>query len=338
MKSQYILIFIAFFLTIFVSYTYQVDMTTSYEQQTTLYQEKLRETVAATAKEAAKNTYIEDDINYYFKLDSQRKKAIDTFYRMLENTFNTLENSNSSFELKEKVPVIALIDTDGFYIYYREAVTLSDGLDLIETVTPIFTWSETTRERNYLIRYFVKEDDLVEVTDLGNKKSIKGTHDEVYEYFERDTELKEFLELESDFQSHRIATIVSKTQEIIEYYINNYNYSVTGISSEYDWGIKYTFEMPQIDNEDWCGLLDEPGVISFLQKKPFISSDDYINIFAMKGVEIVEKQTYLINVIDGQKFYHKKNCTAADADEDLFYNYKSDCAKVGAYPCEICKP
>lgn len=338
MKSQYILFFIAFFSAVFVLYNYRVDMTTSYQQQTTLYQEKLRETVAATAKEAALNEYEEDEVIYYFKLEEQREKAMDTFYRMLDQTFNTIEGTNSSHALKEKVPAVALIDIDGFYIYYREAMTRSGSLDLVEVMTPIFAWSETTGERNYLIRYFVSDDTLVEVTDLSNKRTAKGTHKEIFNYFERDPELKEYLETEEDFQSHRIATIVGKTQEVIEHYINTYNYSIEGLSDEYGWGINYTFEMPQIDYEDWCGLLDEPGVISFLQKRPFMVADDYINVFAMKGVEMVDKQSYFINTINGEKIYHKAACSEVNKDTDTYYSHKEDCAKAGAYPCDICKP
>lgn len=338
MKSQFLLLFVSIFASVFVIYSFHVDVTTSYEQQTTLYQEKLRETVAAAAKEASRNGYEEDETLYYFKREDQRNKTINAFYHTLQNTFNTVENTNSSYALKDKVPAIALIDTDGFYICYRQPLTISGSLEMRDVVTPIFTWSEATSERNYLIRYFVKEDELVEVTDLSNKRIITGTHKEVFDYFERDSELKEYLETKEDFQYHRISTIVLKTQETIEYYINNYNYLIKDISDEQDWGIRYTFEMPQIDYEDWCGLLDEPGVISFLQKRPFFSAGDYINVYAMKGVELIEKQFYVINEVDGEKLYHKISCPDADVNSDEFYNYKPDCAKAGAFPCDICKP
>lgn len=103
------------------------------------------------------------------------------------------------------------------------------------------------------------------------------------------------------YEEEKNATIVSKINTEVEYYINYRN--VLAKNNE----IPYGYTMPQIRGEDWHRLLENPTVISFLQGTQMSTGKELVNIYSTGGGELVKEHGYF--VMDGDYHYLRSlNC------------------------------
>ena len=123
-------------------------------------------------------------------------------------------------------------------------------------------------------------------------------------------------------------------------YINEYNYQVNRISNgvRTEYCLYYKFEMPTVKYADWCGLVELPSAISFLQGLPMENGGESLNIYSLAGGTVIEKTYYYCNTIDGERKYHRVDCEDLDIGYDYRFDTKEQCAKSGYFPCEKCNP
>lgn len=273
--------------------------------------------------------------NCLFDTKNKRTKAVTTFYKTLSDGFNMTYDSNAQQELTLHVPLLCLIDNDGYYIVYNVFHDGDSGRELSQTITPINTWAVSGQNQDYNIRYYLN--DVVEVTENSTGLVKTGSYKEVYDYFGRPVGLS--LLDESVYYEEKYSYITKDMEEKLEHYINQYNYTVNrmsdGIRSEF--GLYYTFTLPEISNADWTGLLSRPSCTAFLQGVKIEGSSQYINVYAMsRGKQLSGKLYYVTEDSEGL-IYHREDCLYVGNDSKS-YATKQECAAHGAFPCQLCNP
>lgn len=213
-------------MTLFLAFHIGVERDTIYSQQTEEYTRHLTRAVKAAV---SSNEYEKDgQMMYLFNDEEKRQKAVNLFFSTLEQGLNYVYDSNYKDELKTHVPVLALIDADGYYIVYNAPYRTADGSVAFQsTITPINTWSNTSKNNDYYIRYYLS--DYVEVYDMRTDKFISGSYAKVYRELGQPVGLKDFAS-EEDFQAAKNDTVIQEIQNNIEHYINEYNFTVNSYS------------------------------------------------------------------------------------------------------------
>ena len=85
--------------------------------------------------------------------------------------------------------------------------------------------------------------------------------------------------------------------------------------------------------------------MSFIQGMP-IGVNEYYDNYALSGSRIVQTNYYYGGVLNGNKYYHRENCShisgfADGSDPDAVDNIfitRVQAAESGYYPCALCHP
>ncbi len=213
-----------------------------------------------------------------------------------------------------------------------------------------------------------------------NGTSIKGNFKDVYNYFLQmenalGKELKsgEYLDFhlgldeldpyfcktpgtpdKETFEKKRNYVVITKTETLLQNYLNDYNHLMNGMvfddeNSEYIPGMAgsrgkvYEFTLPQIKDDAWAQLIDNPGVMAFFQGDLLTNGTESLNIYSLYGYKMQANNGYFAK--DG--IYHRgiedSRCPDAGGKgrkekDGKWYPTKIDAAKAGNYPCPNCNP
>jgi len=340
-RSFYWIIFIGLVFISFYVYSYQTDLDTEYSIQSTAYIENLTKACQATVDVNQLST--KEEMLYLYDTKQKRDTAINHFFSTLEQGFNIIGDSNTAETIRHRVPALCLIDTDGYYISYNLPHEDEEGGISLKFITsPIYTWSFVEENGNYAIRFYLS--DYVEVTNLATGEIKKGTHKKVFQAFQKPVMLS-FLNDINAFQEKKTEIIVEQIIQTVEYYINNYNITVNRLQNDVsvtDYALHYGFDLPHIQYQEWCNLIEEPASLAFLQGVPVMNTNRILNIYAMAGGELTKRIGYITDWGRDESgaatlYYHRYNCTLLDYPLDFGMD-KTTAAKKGAFPCEICRP
>lgn len=332
-RSLFMICFLAIFVGIFASYARSVYVNTEYGVQSDEYARILARSCDASVQGATLSADMKGE--NLFQSQESREKAKEYFFQTLSANFNLHLLQSEIERLQIYVPVLCMIANDGYYICYNQ-FNEQNGENLIENViTPLNTWAEIDSSGIFMVRFTLT--DYVELTDRTTGKIWKGNYDTLYRNLGMPLGLAYMAEKES-FYEYRTSTIIAILIDQIEYYINEHNYTVGNTnnpSQEY----KYTFTLPEIEGEDWGNLLKYPTCIAFLQGIPVLNQTKYLNIYAMGGSElsIDRKYTIMQDELTGEMIYHRLQCTEKN-EKGKQYRTREECAKKGAFPCELCNP
>lgn len=335
MRIQYLLIiFLLIFLGISLPIFLDTDFMTKAAHQNDEYSQYL-----ITATEGSLAAVTDNNTNQYiFSTAENREKAVETFYEVLIKCFN-YEYSTYEELVKDYVPCIFLIDTDGYYIEYTTEYTDSEGVYCYEElITPINKWAKTysigggSRTGIYTVEYHL--DDTVIVTYKNRRDEVvtySGYYTDIYAKYGHPQELSSFANYDS-FNAEKTDVIINILQDKLEYYINTYD----GFLNQQN-NTQYEFTLPQLSGDNWARLIDNPTVISFLQGKNERVINNNYNVFAFAGAEVEEDSIYYIRKDEtGMKYYHRDFCIKL-YNYDMQQGYSMvEAAKQGAYPCPEC--
>ena len=299
-------VFLANFLVIFVA----VKITQAENVNDIRYSDFL---TTATEDAIAK---VYENNEYIFDTSDKRKLASNTFYETLSHCLSQ-EVRGESY-VQDMVPFIIYVDTDGFYVQYRDFCSPSD---LATVVTPINTWSDSVSNGRFLVRYFLN--DNVEVLDRVTGNIATGNRFSVYSEI-GSTDL--YYLTQNTFYEEREYVILEKIEKSINYYCNQYNYTNP-------MGYTYEVTLPKTKGTDEGRLIDNPCIISFLQGEWFGLTGTEANIYAFSGAELTEPIYYGITYA-GDILYHAPECPLYIHSEKKMTMEK--CADEGAYPCPDC--
>ena len=299
--SKYTIVFLTVLMCMFGIYNFTTDIGVTSNIKNTQYANYL----TTATHDAAKEMSSEATNSITLPTQSDRARVVNTFYRSLMMDFNYTTQEDEQ-KLHAYVPVIAMIDTNGYYICYNENYKESTGVTMRSVITTINTWTKTVQDGSvtYLIRYYLGHNvDVTVIPASGEQKTYSGSYGEVYQKLGSPSVLKDLgfdsteaanrgtADTDAKFEKYQRAVIIPDIQQKIEYYINNHNKVATSYATN------YTFEMPQTSNDDWVRLIQNPTVIAFLQGVRVSNTQDYLNIYSLGGGE-VKKQNFTTYTTD----------------------------------------
>ena len=267
---------------------------------------------------------VDDAMSVLVEFDSKNntkinhKKSVDMFYKSLEANFGVLDDKTKRELLKVYVPVILITTNDGFYINYNR---LDNGV-LVNTWTEKFPY---IKKEDKVYRFYAGEE-RENISIVENKTTQKGKWDELgLEYPER---------MRKDFDQYRRDVIIDCITEKMQYYMDQNNY----IAKNY--GIAYTFRLPNIEKDDWKRTIDDISFMVLFQGYQYGTySTMRYNRYTVAGARTHKEDMYYIQYdqSSGRNLYHRYNCDKVTDFSQGFFT-KRQCAVEGAFACPHCKP
>ena len=278
-------------------------------------------------------------------LKLNKEAAVQSFFLSMYASLGIIDNPLKQVNLKNYVPVIAVMGDDGYYLYYSDEYKGSDDHTYFSK-----HWSEK-------FPYYYEDADfiygftLTNIITLFDKNGLLSTSEEQtvftldyhelvtnadYAYF-RAQRPNSFLLEDESFYLVKKSNIISSIEDSMAYYCNKHNLIAQQC------GIKYNFAMPIIDNSEWTRSIDNPCIIAMFQGYPFGSGiDNTYNRFIIAGSRIKKNVTYYLEQKEWYLLYHKSSCTELDKEGIIFltepYYTILDCVEEGAYACPTCNP
>ena len=336
------IIFLEMLSVMILFFGYRVDIKTQYKTQTTRYVADLRSATNA-ALEAAKMNATEGNNDVTMRLfgtERARKDATNAFFTTLYQSLNLQYDSIGQSEMQYRIPMLCLMDYDGYYIGYNLAEAERNGHFV---ATNINTWTDLSEDADerYIIQYYLGPDCNVTVTDRTTGKSYTGTYEHAYKYFGSPSSL-DMLSSKTKYQNARLDLVINDTTKVMDIYIDQYNYIANGKSADSEKSFHYDFTFPTVDRANWANLMDKPSVLGFLQGPQVSDYSNFedLNIYSFSGYELEEGIEYVImREDDGTYTYHQKECEKVNSLQIVGkYTSKKECAKRGAWPCPYCRP
>ncbi|RCX13012.1 hypothetical protein DFR58_11969 [Anaerobacterium chartisolvens] len=269
------------------------------------------------------------------RITINKEQAVEAFFNSLYINFDVLDNSMLKRKIQGYVPVIAVIDYDGYYIFSQEIYTGALGFSEIKHVwkpKKMFSYSEGTYVYSFTLDDYLT---VYDVTDPDNR-AYEGAYEDI-----RLLHAGSIIDTSESFDRVRRSTIVESIKDDINYYINLHN----RIALKY--GITYHFAPPLIQDEDWYRTIDDVGVIAFFQGIPIGTGGDVFNSFAVGGGRLVKHEGYYVEseATSLIQYYHRTGCVdlpynngRVDKDKVDIYGSRKECAEKGYYPCPKCNP
>lgn len=291
------------------------------DQLSSRYDHALTASVDDAAKSLLTNVHQEYESGYGSdkSTSANRQEAFETFYKTLSTNYNVEENPNGIGVLQAYIPVMAIVDYKGIYIYAMEEYKDANNELIRKHVEmPMKPFVYQDNQGNMLSFTL---DDYVIAYDKSLDKWNEGVREEIKDTL--DIPLLQDAEL---FENVRRSTILNIVQDEIEYYINRHN------TYAKKYGITYRFTMPVISGEDWQNTIDDIGVISFIQGYP-LGADNVYNNFALGGSRIIKKHDYFGTVINDIKYYYRDDEGYSYPVDEVFPNEK-EAVKKGYFPLD----
>jgi hypothetical protein len=271
---------------------------------------------------------VDDGVVDLVEVDSKRKlalnkeAAVNQYYESLFANFGVIGNEQEEKKLKGYIPIILVTDTDGFYINYSDTYEFNGEVLLGQK------WTEK-------MPYAYQDGNLIYKFTLGTYLTIYNTLTKDLfegEYADLKSQLPDSILVNQEmYDTIRRNAIIGAIEKSMDHYINLHN------RIAYQFGITYQFWLPQIDKTDWYRTIDDISMLVIFQGYPYqVAGMDTYNRYSLAGARITKSRVYYITADNGNKYYHRADCTHVSASGVAYYT-KEECALEGAYPCTECR-
>jgi len=279
-----------------------------------------------------------------------REKSLDAFYTTLGESMWLEQDADM---LKTKIPVVILIDEDGYYINYnilfdegnipsgmskedfiKEALNGHYGIKGLNQLGAINTWAEN--KSGWAVQYTLE--DYVRVVspdgDIheGHRKQVAN---KLEEYGLAPSDVIHFLRCgnspddtdggasnpaQVSFATYRTRFIINEIEKNMNRFVNEFNHYSAGEAGKSGGFTKtrYHINMPTIKSEDWHRMLENPTVLAFMQGDESNIETDKIATYAYSGGELIKTDRYFITQI-----------TTAAGEKKLIYHSVREESKQG---------
>ena len=311
------------------------DITTKASYENNRYSNYLTSATKSGMEEAIANS----PTGNLFDQEYKRNLAINSFYKTLISCFN-YDNSTMKDLVYYYVPCVFLIDNNGFYIEYTETYKDSSGYETFsEIITPINKWGKLYSDSQvsgdkYYIEYHLDDSILVTKYDYNNKiTTYEGGYKDVYEKLGCPSALTSILENKQSFETEKNEVIILELTEQMTYYINTHDEFYNQKNDA-----QYHFTLPQVKDEDWGRLIDQPTLFAFLQGVQTPYYNGYVNIYALTSAELTEALSYLVEYSDEEQCYtyHTDTCSLISTTDNKKTYTMEEATRMNAYPCVYC--
>ncbi len=255
--------------------------------------------------------------------DTQAKRdlTLNTFYDVLLRNFNAENTYIDKNMIELRVPIVMLIDTNGYYINRNTSKDLNELSDPGATtdfklMSSYNAWSKGYGD--YIVQFYLNN--YVSVT-TSQGVVYEGDRYEVVEKMNQaglNLSSLSILSLsESRFLEEKNSIIITETNQTLESFINTQN--------EFSGNNTYAIQMPHIKGEDWSRMLENPTIIAFLQGDTRNYGRKNLNMYGFAGAELSEGNKYFITRFIGR-----------DGSPHIVYhildgNNRCDCGTVVEY-------
>jgi len=289
--------------------------------QSTAYKSVLLNSYIDAAVEDASSAMIEKSDGNKIKIS--RDKAMSAFLQTLFMNFNAKDSIDKN-RLMAYIPVIVLIDFDGFYTCSMEEYINSDG-DIEQKM--VWKPKQPYAYESGGFVYLFTLDSFVKIYDSTDNKFFEGSFEELKSLLPgtllQDGEL---------FEQVRKRTIIEAIKSDVNNAINLHN------TYAERYGISYRFTLPSISDADWNRNIEDIGFLAFIQGIPIGLGGERFNSFALGASRIIRTKTcYIQQDSNGIFYYHRSNCPNLTGRDEI-YDSREECAEKGAFPCHICRP
>ena len=275
-----------------------------------------------------------------------KEKAVESFFNSLYASLGILSDPLACERLLAYVPLILVTTDNGYYLMYQDVYIDRDNKSYI-----CKRWTEKIpyeyEDENFI--YQLTTTNNVTIYDKHNLIDPKG-EDKLYEIkiksFQSNPDLASISSMlesdclllldENDYVEARQQAIISQIESDLSWYVSRHNDIAKRLA------ISYGFAMPVINASDWQKALEGTGIMVFIQGMPLQRANgEFYNNFAFAGAGLRKKPVYYIEQKDWFYVYHKENCR--EIEDNLYirrekYDTVEECARLGAYSCEICCP
>lgn len=309
------------------------NITTTANEQTLNYREFVDTAVEGAMDAALQNVdeLLLEDGNLWS--ENRIQITSDTFYNALSQNFGYPIGIGQE-DFYYKIPIMAFIDNDGFYVHYINKTEDSNGVYSYEKVlSDKHQWIITDQYNNQVMLTMY---DLVQITDVdGNIYS--DSFQNAFLYFSEkyeDMDKPEWLiamETKEGYQKYKNLIMIDKMENNFNYYLNLDNHVYNQIGRSY---------CIQLDYEDSAtkATISKPGFMTFFQGPVVKNHKDYISIYTMACRTIDTDMLIPVTYDENQKrlIYHDtRKCNIPNDDNVIAtYNDSASAAASGAYPCD----
>ena len=300
--------------------------------------------------DAGLDTAIDDGVTNLAEVDVKnniiidKKKAVKSFFMSLYSSFGILADKDSQTKLNLYVPVIAVKEENGYYIFFSDEYTGEDD----------FTYTAKRWSEKY--PYYYEDEDFIYSFTLGDKVTIYdknnilgSTEQRIYSMDYHDLKTKadyaafraarpgSLLLKDEVYQTVKRNTIINCLEETMTYYTSRHN--KIAIQN----GITYNFSLPPLSEDGWTKDIDNVSMYVVFQGYPYGSQPgEAYNKIATAGAKVTKRDTYYIEQKGWYLVYHKSTCPELQKDiiilnEEPYYDPIA-CIRQGAYQCPICTP
>lgn len=250
------------------------------------------------------------------RLRANKEQAVAAFMQTLYLNFKITDDPISQRVLAAYIPVILVVDYDGYYIYAVEEYTNVNGeVEFKHVWKPKKPYAYVDQAGNSLSFTL---DDYVHAYEQGSRKWSKGFQPDL-----AGSSTIPLLQKSDEFDEIRRSTIVNAIQQDLAFYINHHNIYAR------QYGISYMFTLPLISEEEWNNTINDMGVIAFIQGIPI--GDKYYNNYVLGGSRLLKKPVIYGAIRDGIKIYYRSNCNYSDQIVETFTSEK-EAARKGYFP------
>lgn len=253
-----------------------------------------------------------------------KEAAFSSFIETLYLNMGALGNDTKEAIVNLYVPVFVVMDYDGFYMCRLMSYIGADGRDATKHI-----WSDKIPyvwESSGVIYAFHMDDQLAMISQADGEYDIG--HWEL------------FCETVPDFPFHdegmfywrRADTITSLVENHLKTAVSEHN------KIAFRYGYTYDFNLPIVEDDTWRQCIGDIGILTFVQGVPMGFGGEYYNRYALGGASIYKGEPYFVQeAATGWLIYHDNGCPHITEDSiPVISDYEA--AKMGAFPCEDCKP
>lgn len=259
-----------------------------------------------------------------FETVKKREESLDAFYNSFARNLGDIE-ADSRMTYQTFMPVILMLDEDGFYI--NAEIESSDHL-YDHLTSSIYTWTKTYG--TYNVRFYLS--DYVKVLNTVTKEVFSGYYPDVYEQMSYPYPL-DFMKEKETFYEEKNLAIVDSVDQKLNFYINQ----TDRYRNEY--GASYNFEIPRLENAIWENTIRHPIMVAFFQGFQSRIEDTYINNYSLSGTDIHDANICYVIKDGSEEYYHKENCSKInfETDEVIDSGSAKYLASKGYEPCPSCR-
>lgn len=323
-----IMLLLAIFLLLAAPLSQQVSNFDKMTEQHTSYNNALDSAIDYALEsivESADGTQVE--INF--------DECISNFYEGMYAAFGASNSETAQTRLRVCVPILAIVDVDGLYVYHSNLNNNQVVSNWSEKIPFVYTAPSytITFSLDNTVKFKVAGDSTVYTGDYRYLKEqyaseVSGDkYDRMSKIFDSSC-----LKSAEDFESTRDLTVTNTIVDNLNYYVQKHN----RIGQSY--GYNYTFALPSSAKTDVARAIGDVSFISFFQGYPYgIGTSDSFSKFTVSGARIEKKKKFYLNKVDDFLYYHTEDCVYSKGSSHV-YDSKKECALEGANPCPYCKP